>query len=319
MRRLMVGLGLAALLVTFQSNAGNPDPAAKQGPIFAQIDDLTISRDEFETIFQAAVRYKYFHGKVPAEELEKFRKQVADDIVNQQLVLNQALKQGLQPDRDKINQGVDAFNLQNANNQDWETQREKVIPQLVKKLERQDLFEKMEARVRDIPAPDSAAVKQFYLDRPEKFTEPERRWVSVILLKVPPFAGEDGWLEAEAESGSLKQRIESGEDFAALAKKHSEHPSAINGGDLGFLHSGVLEPVVQQKIDALEINRLSNPIRVLEGITLFRLNGVEPAQLKSYPEVIERATNLLYRELQDSAWESYLSELRSSANVYVYE
>lgn len=319
MQGLMVGIGLAALLMVFQANADSPDSAADQGSIFAQIDDLTISKDEFEAIFQSAVRYKYFHGKVPAEELEKFRKQVAEDIVTQQLVYNQALKLGLQPDHDKINEGVDAFDLQNINNPEWQAQREKVLDKLVAKMERQDLIEKLEARVRDIPLPDASAVKQFYLDNPEKFTEPERRRVSVILFKVPPYAAEDEWLEAEAELASLKQRIESGEDFSALAKKYSGHASAASGGDLGFLHQGVLEPVVQQKVEALELDQLSDPIRVLEGITLFQLNGIEPAELKAYSEVEKRAADLLYRELQDSAWESYVNSLRSSAKVHVYE
>jgi peptidyl-prolyl cis-trans isomerase C len=186
-------------------------------------------------------------------------------------------------------------------------------------MERQDLIEKLEASVRDIPLPDGSAARQFYLDNPEKFTEPERRRVSVILFKLPPYAAEDEWLEAEVELASLKQRIESGEDFAALAKKYSGHASAANGGDLGFLHQGVLEPVVQQKVEALELNQLSDPIRVLEGVTLFQLNGIEPAELKAYSEVEKRAADLLYRELQDSTWESYLNSLRSSAKVYVYE
>lgn len=258
MQGFMVGIGLAALLMVFQANADNPDSAADQGSIFAQIDDLTISKDEFEAIFQSAVRYKYFHGKVPQEELEKFRKQVAEDIVTQQLVYNQALKLGLQPDREKINEGVDAFDLQNINNPEWQARREKVLDKLVAKMERQDLIEKLEASVRDIPLPDASAVRQFYLDNPEKFTEPERRRVSVILFKVPPYAAEDEWLEAEAELASLKQRVESGEDFAALAKKYSGHASAASGGDLGFLHQGVLEPVVQQKVEALELDQLTD-------------------------------------------------------------
>jgi parvulin-like peptidyl-prolyl isomerase len=308
MQGFMVGIGLAALLMVFQANADNPDSAADQGSIFAQIDDLTISKDEFEAIFQSAVRYKYFHGKVPQE-----------DIVTQQLVYNQALKLGLQPDREKINEGVDAFDLQNINNPEWQARREKVLDKLVAKMERQDLIEKLEASVRDIPLPDASAVRQFYLDNPEKFTEPERRRVSVILFKVPPYAAEDEWLEAEAELASLKQRVESGEDFAALAKKYSGHASAASGGDLGFLHQGVLEPVVQQKVEALELDQLTDPIRVLEGITLFQLNGIQSAELKAFSEVKERAADLLYRELQDSAWESYLNSLRSSAKVHVYE
>ena len=115
----------------------------------------------------------------------------------------------------------------------------------------------------------------------------------------------------------LKQRAEAGEDFGELARKHSEHLSAATNGDLGYLHLGLLEENVQQKIEALEVNQLSDPLRVLEGITLFRLNGVQPAKLKSFEEVKHRATDLLYQELQDIAWESYVDALKSSAYVYV--
>ncbi|MBT8148045.1 MAG: peptidyl-prolyl cis-trans isomerase [Gammaproteobacteria bacterium] len=317
MYRMRLGVGLCAVLLAFHVAAGNQSPGASQDDLFAQINDLTISKKEFEAIFQAAVRHKYYHGKVVAAELEDFRKQVVEDIVTQELVFRQAQKTGIQPDRSKIDAGVDAFNLKNANNQDWEARREKVVPRLIERLERQDLIEKMEARVRNVPRPNAEQVEQYYFNNPDKFTEPKRLWVSVILRKVSPASTENVWVEAEAALRMLKQRAVAGEDFGALARKHSEHMSAATGGDLGYLHLGVLEESVQQKIETLEVNQLSDPLRVLEGITLFRLNGVQPAKLKSFDEVKNRAADLLYRELQDTAWESYVDALKSSAYVYV--
>lgn len=319
MYKMRLGVSLCALLLVFHAAAGNQSSGAGQNDVFAQINDLTISKNEFEAIFQAAVRHKYYHGKVVAAELEDFRKQVVEDIVTQELVFRQAQQTGLQPDRSKIDAGLDAFNLKNANNQDWEARREKIIPQLIERLERQDLIEKMEARVRNVPRPEAEQVKQYYLDNPDKFTEPKRLWVSVILHKVSPASTENVWVEAEAAVGMLKRRAEAGEDFAALARKHSGHLSAATGGDLGYLHLGVLEENVQQMIETLEVNQLSDPLRVLEGITLFRLNGMQPAKLKSFDEVKERAADLLYRELQDIAWESYVDALKLSATVFVNE
>jgi len=58
---------------------------------------------------------------------------------------------------------------------------------------------------------------------------------------------------------------------------------------------------------------------VLEGITVFRLNGIQPAKLKSFNEVKQRAADLLYRELQDKTWEKYLKQLTSTADVFVNE
>jgi len=317
MHRMSLGVGLYALLLVFPAVAGSQSPGASQDDVFAQINDLTISKNQFEAIFQAAVRHKYYHGKVVAAELEEFKKQVVEDIITQELVFSRAQQMGMQPDRKKINAGVDAFNLKNASNQDWEARREKIVPRLIERLERQDLIERMEDKVRNVPRPEAERVKQYYSDNPDKFTEPTRLWVSVILRKVPPASTANVWAEAETELGMLKQRVEAGEDFGALARKHSEHLSAATGGDLGYLHLGLLEESVQQKIEALEVNQLGDPLRVLEGITLFRLNGVQPAKLKSFDEVKERAADLLYRELQDIAWESYVDALKSSATVFV--
>jgi len=317
MYRMRWGVGLCVLLLAFYAAAGNQIPAASQDDVFAQINDLTISKIEFEAIFQAAVRHKYYHGKVVTTELEDFRKQVVEDIITQELVFSQARQMGMQPDRKKIDAGLDVFNLKNANNQDWEARREKIIPRLIERLERQDLIERIEARVRNVPTPKAEQVKQYYFANPDKFTEPRRLWVSVILRKVQPASTENVWIEAETELGRLKQRVEAGEDFGDLARKHSEHLSAATGGDLGYLHLGVLEANVQQKIEALEVNQLSAPLRVLEGITLFQLNGAQLEKLKSFDEVKDRAADLLYRELQDIAWESYVDALKSSATVYV--
>ena len=117
----------------------------------------------------------------------------------------------------------------------------------------------------------------------------------------------------------LKVRVENGEEFVSLAKQYSGHASAVNGGDLGYLHQGMLASEVQQQVDALEINAITAPIRVLEGVILFRLNGVQPEEYKPFDEVRARATTLLYRELQTEAWNNYLSELKAAADIKVNE
>lgn len=319
MHRMLIGAGLATVLLAFHVNAGKQDPATERDPIFAKINDLTISTSEFQAIFKAAVRQKYYHGRVPAAELEEFRQQVVDDIVTQVLVHDKALQHGLRPDRKKIDEDIDAFILNNAANPELQAQRETVVPRLVATLERRDLLEQMEAKIKDLPAPEDAQVEQYYLDHPGKFTEPRRLRLSAILLKVPPFASEGTWIEAETVAGELKQRIEAGVDFAVLAKEYSAHPSAVNGGDLGYLHQGVLEPEVQEKLEVLDLGELSAPMRVLEGIMLFRMDGVQSPELKSFDDVKNRAAGLLYREIQDSTWATYVDELRSTANVYVNE
>ena len=45
---------------------------------------------------------------------------------------------------------------------------------------------------------------------------------------------------AYAKIAGIKQRLDNGEDFTALAKQYSDGPNAENGGDLGFVKKGTL-------------------------------------------------------------------------------
>jgi len=319
MRKLIIIAGLVTIVLSSNTNATSAGSETEAPQIFAQIDDLIISATEFQQIFNAAVRHKFYHGKVPEEEIIKFRQQVAEDIVTQTLVYNQALNQGIKPDIKKINAGIDAYNLKYGSSPGWQAQREKVEPLLVERLQRQDLIEKMEAKVRQLPMPDEHQVEAFYQKHPDKFTEPERIWVSVILLKVPPAASSSLWQQATETAEHLKQRVEAGEDFAVLAREYSGHSSAGLGGDLGYLHQGVLETDAQESVAGLTANQLSIPTRVLEGVALFKVNGVQSEKLKAFAEVKTRASELLYREMQDEAWESYVDQLKSMATIYVNE
>ena len=55
--------------------------------LFARVDEIDISKREFDQIYAGAVRHKFYHGKVPEDELAKFRKQVAKDVVEQTILL----------------------------------------------------------------------------------------------------------------------------------------------------------------------------------------------------------------------------------------
>ncbi len=287
--------------------------------VFARINDRTILYAEFMEIFRAAIRYKYYHGEVPAKELAKFQRQVGRDIVEQVLVHQQAMKLGLQPDKNKIQVGLKEFDNKYADKPEWQAQKDKTLRGMLEMLERKDLIEQMGSRVRNIEQPGSLAVETYYQQYPEKFTEPRRVWVSVILLSVPPSSTDQTWLDAEKTANQFIQRIRQGEAFADLARAYSDHLSAANGGDLGYLHQGMLEGDANTAVNNLEINQISEPVHVLEGITIFRLNAIQAEKLKPFNEVKQRASELLYRELQDKSWDEYMSNLTQKEDIYINE
>lgn len=317
MQKVVLNIALVISMFALNVDANEQGSEIPENNIFARVGDLTITANEFEEIFKSAVRQKYYHGQIPEDEQVSFRQKVAEDIVTQIIVHSDAQKKGLKPDHEIITQGINDYKKKYASNPESINQLEKIIPQLRKRLERQNLIEKMEAKIRNIAQPRADQTANYYQQNPEKFTEPERVWGSVILLNVFPSAGEEMWEEATNLAGQLKFRARNGENFDALAKQFSGHPSAVNGGDLGYLHQGMLDEDVQKTVEALAINEISDPIRVLEGIILFRLNGVQAEKLKPFDEVKQRTAGLLYKELQDRAWDTYVSELKASTYFYL--
>ena len=287
--------------------------------VFARINDRTISYGEFMDIFRSAIRYKYYHGEVPAEEIARFQRQVGKDIVEQILLYQQAKKLSLNPDKKKIQAGLKEYEDKYRDNPEWLAQKEKTLSQLVERLESQDLIEQMRSRVKNTLPPTPPAIQSYYQQNPEKFTEPSRLWVSVILLAVPPSSPEEIWLDTEKTASQFIQRIHQGESFADLARAYSSHLSAANGGDLGYLHQGMLDGDANNVVNKMETGQISPPVRVLEGVTIFRVNGIQPEKLKPFSDVKQRASDLLYREMQDKTWSEYVKSLTQTADIYVNE
>lgn len=285
--------------------------------IYIKIDDVEISRQEFSEVFAAAARSKYYHGAVPEEELDRFRQQVAEDIVVQQLVYREATRLGMKPDSDKIREGIERYDTRYQHHPQWQAQKNQLIPLMTQRLERLDLFEQLEQQVKTIPEPEQTRVIDYYRDNPDKFTEPRQFGLSVILLSVPPSSAGEMWQQAVQAAEQLRFRIINGESFEDIARELSGHASAVNGGDLGYVHQGMLETSVQKAVEQLETNQITPPITVLEGVALFRLNSIRQENLRPFQDVEQRAMKLLQRELQEQAWNSYVDKLKSSADIYI--
>jgi parvulin-like peptidyl-prolyl isomerase len=307
----------------FAEDNNQPDKSAQQAigqEIFATINDEVITYGDFIRIFRSAVRNKFYHGTVPKEELMKFQKKVGHDIVEQILIHEQALKVGLKPNSEQIMEGLEQYNKRYDEDPGWQDKKDKLIPLMISQMERRDLIQQLEEKVRDIAPPEkNKDVEAYYLKHSEKFTEPKRIWVSVILLSVAPSAGSEMWKNAEQAARQMIEKINKGESFAENAKKYSAHPSASNGGDLGYLHEGVLEDKSQLAVDKLKIGEVSQPVVVLQGVSFFKLNGIEEEKLRNFADVKGRARKLLHREQKDNAWKNYLEGLYQSANVEVNE
>ena len=76
-----------------------------------------------------------------------------------------------------------------------------------------------------------------------------------------------GGMRAAITGGQqLIQQMIQGAPFQAVAQQFSAAPTAVRGGDAGWVIEGTVAPALQQAFDNLDIGQLSNPIVVEGGV-----------------------------------------------------
>jgi peptidyl-prolyl cis-trans isomerase C len=174
--------------------------------------------------------------------------------------------------------------------------------------------------VRNVPSPSIKQLNAYYEAHPDKFTSPPQPRVSVILIRVDPSSPNEDWSKAMEEAEGLVKRVRAGEDFAALARDYSgDSTTAEDGGDMGFLHSGMLPGLPEEVVSKLQPGDTADPVKLLEGVAVFRLTErIQPAP-SSFEASKDRVSELWRSEQSDIAWNSLIAKLRKKTPVRVDE
>jgi len=159
-------------------------------------------------------------------------------------------------------------------------------------------------------------IRRLYDTDQARFGQPERRRVRHILLTLPQDADEAAAAAVLTESLSVRQRIQDGETFDVVAKAVSKDPgSAGQGGSLGEIEKGMMDPAFEQAAFSLPVGDLSEPVRSRFGYHLIQVEAITPAAVKPFEEVHEQ----LRGELAKQQAESMFYDLGERLANVVYE
>lgn len=305
---------LATTAIAAASTAAVAAAAAEPAPetVFARLGDTVITFEDYNNAFNAAARGKFYHGSAPENEVAKLQREVADKLIERVLLLREAKRRGIQPDYADIQKTLDGYERRYANSEQWKANRAQVLPALTARLEEDSLVKMLEKAARTVPEPERADVEVYYQTHQDKFTEPERLRVSTILLRVDPSAPPEMRTKAEEAAKVLHKKLVDGGDFAALARENSDDRSSVQGGDMGYLHKGMVPPTVQDLLTKMQPGEITEPVHVLEGLTILKLTERVPSKLHTFERVQDRAKALLRRDRANAAWENMIADLKKA-------
>lgn len=171
---------------------------------------------------------------------------------------------------------------------------------------------------RDVIADDvevsEAAVRGAYERELEAFEGQERRRASHILINISDARSE---ADALAEARELRERIMAGEDFAVIARDHSDDPgSAAEGGDLGMAGRDTFVPPFERALFGLDaVGDVSVPVITQFGVHLIRLEEIASSE----PPTFERRRPALVARLKQEAARIQFTERRQELDTLAFE
>ncbi|QWH20771.1 peptidylprolyl isomerase (plasmid) [Bacillus mycoides] len=233
-------------------------------------------------------------GNLTQEEFNKELKETAGKVVLQQAMLDKILLDKYKVSDDEVKKKVEELKKQMGDNfKAYLTQTgAKDEDDLKKIIKRQMAFEK--------------AVKASVTEKEIKNLYKPKLKASHILVKDEKTAKE------------IKEKLNNGEDFAALAKQYSEDPgSKEKGGELPEFGPGQMDPKFEEAAYKLEAGQVSDPIKSSYGYHVIKLT--EKKELKPFDQEKDNIRKELeQKRLKDQQWQQqFFKDLFKEADIKI--
>lgn len=150
----------------------------------------------------------------------------------------------------------------------------------------------------------------YYHMHPEKFHREEHRSVKHILITVND-EFEDNTRENAIKrindvAAQLRQRPEK---FGDLALRHSECPTALQGGELGQVPKGRLYPELDEVLFQLREGQISDVIESEAGFHIIVCSQIHPEQTMTLPKARTQIREFMEERARRTCQRAWLAEL----------
>lgn len=153
----------------------------------------------------------------------------------------------------------------------------------------------------------------FYVFTVEMKTD---RMMAFRYLIIPLIPSAQAMQESREHIVEVFKKLESGEDFNALAAAHSDDTETRNnGGDLGIRSLTELNPKTRTIVEALATGAYSQPHETESGLHIFKVDERNSPSLSEAEK--QQITSILRQQRFQEEWDAYTNKLLENAYVRI--
>jgi peptidyl-prolyl cis-trans isomerase SurA len=304
--------------------------------IVARVDDFIITRADIERGKVASMQElkDRYPGGWEAKWNDR-QKDVLRDLIDEQLLLEKGKQIGITGDTEVVKRlnelrqqmGLEtiedlekAAQQQGVSFQDFKDRiRSQIISQQVIarevgsriRISNDDVQKWYQEHQKDIAAQEEVKLSELLLS-----TQPPKPPADKDNKEVQPMPEDPAKVaQAEAKAKQLLEELHKGADFAELAKKNSEGPTADKGGDLGVFKRGELAKELEDKTFSLKKGETTDVIRTKQGFIILKVVDRQDAGVPPLKQIEDKVREAIYVERLEPAARAYLTKLREEAYI----
>jgi len=279
----------------FQFDVGRPPPGPALAGTIARVGGVEVVAPG-EGPRYAALRNALPVPENPKDHEAQVRLAMARDLIEDELLRQHAAQRGIRVSTAELDAefthlrkefgsdaGADAFAMRVAGGR----------AELRSALALRRTLDLLYQKNGDLPM-SPAQRDALWLAWPGLWARPESAVVDQVFVAVPPDAT-PGELEAARNDIEVVHRalLLPGADFAALARKYSHSPTAMDGGAMGRIKRGQMPEAFEAAAWSLPLGTVSEPIRSPVGFHILRIHRRDPARTAHIAELEQESPGLL--------------------------
>ncbi len=297
---------------------GDAKPAAAGGPI-AKVNGVDIPRDEFDKKYDKMTRaFTKRNKEIPPGLAARYRESILKQLIDKELLDQKIKAETITVDEKTLETEFADYKKMFRTDENFERylKSSDISEAQIRDNIRHNLAVQKLLETRGDLAVTPEEVKAYYDENQKRYEVKEQVRASHILFKVGKKDGEAAANEAKKKADEVyKLAAKADADFAALAKEHSQGPTASRGGDLSFFTRGRMVPEFEQKAFGMKVGEVSAPIKTQFGWHIIKVTDKKEGRQRPFDEVQESIEKLLKNKKSRRAKADLLKGIRTEAKV----
>jgi len=324
-RNLSLGVLTGILMLIFTATATASAASELLDRIVAVVNEdiilLTELNDRMRPYVQR-IRQQGFDADQERKMLFKVREEMLNRLVDEKLTDQEIRRNDIQVDDSEIDRTIERIKQSNYfTDEDLRQYLER--EQLTMQEYRAQIKEQVQRtrlvnyQVKSKIVITEEEIQAYYDSHPEEYGGKVSYHLRNILMRVPEYSTDAEKQAVAAQIQQIREQIDAGESFGALAIRFSQGPAAADGGDLGEFERESLSPQIQAALDGLQEGQATAVLDTDVGFQLFYVESIKRSQGTPLDSVRGEIQQKLFAEVVDKKFIAWLEDLRSQSHIKI--